>query len=108
MLHRNIYLKCTQLITTDLRDLFSYKQNSAVFLTVKHVSLRFRCDGQIDCAQEEDELECGEMQLNMKCEESKRKIRCPLSKKCISREWLCDGDDDCGDFSDETHCGKYI
>lgn len=71
--------------------------------------LFLRCDGQMDCEGEEDELECGEHEFNYnaKCEEAERKVRCPRSGKCILKDWLCDGDDDCGDFSDETHCGKH-
>lgn len=68
----------------------------------------FRCDGEIDCEGEEDELECGENEglHNTKCEDLENHIRCPVSGRCISKEFLCDGDNDCGDYSDETQCGK--
>ncbi|XP_019869028.2 low-density lipoprotein receptor-related protein 4 isoform X2 [Aethina tumida] len=67
----------------------------------------YRCDGDADCQNYEDELECGEMLSihNDKCNESQNYVRCPKTNNCISKDWLCDGDDDCGDFSDETHCG---
>ncbi|XP_068085893.1 low-density lipoprotein receptor-related protein 4 [Anabrus simplex] len=66
----------------------------------------WRCDGDGDCAGDEDELECGdEMEEMDACLPSENNVRCPKTGKCIKEEWLCDGEDDCGDFSDETHCG---
>jgi hypothetical protein len=70
----------------------------------------WRCDGDADCAEGEDEAECGddpEKDLDEDCNVNDGNVRCPRTGKCIRDEWLCDGDDDCGDFSDETHCGKY-
>jgi hypothetical protein len=68
----------------------------------------WRCDGEVDCAEEEDELECGddlEGELD-DCNSNYGYVRCPRTGKCITEDLLCDGKDDCGDFSDETHCGK--
>ncbi|XP_017769836.1 PREDICTED: low-density lipoprotein receptor-related protein 4 [Nicrophorus vespilloides] len=70
-----------------------------------------RCDGDVDCDDEEDELECGEIEAarDEKCTtEPNKYVTCPRSGKCILKNWLCDGDDDCGDFSDETQCGFKV
>lgn len=100
-------ISCT-CIKNEYRWVFTLPLASLYLHNPRMPYISFRCDGQMDCEGEEDELECGEHELNynVKCEEADRKIRCPRSGKCILKDWLCDGDDDCGDFSDETHCGK--
>ncbi|KAJ8982651.1 hypothetical protein NQ317_019052 [Molorchus minor] len=69
-----------------------------------------RCDGKMDCDDNEDELECSSFahQPVRYCNETKNHVLCPRTNRCISKDWLCDGDDDCGDYSDETHCGYRV
>jgi hypothetical protein len=70
----------------------------------------WRCDGDADCAAEEDEVECGDNlqeEPDEDCNTDDGKVRCPRTGKCIRSVWQCDGEDDCGDFSDETDCGKH-
>ncbi|XP_066981575.1 sortilin-related receptor-like [Macrobrachium rosenbergii] len=61
--------------------------------------LQWRCDGQNDCANGEDEEGC----LNT-CEPDQ--FQCQRSGECLPKEWQCDGEPDCPDGSDEGECQR--
>uniref|UniRef100_A0A4W5QYY7 Very low density lipoprotein receptor n=1 Tax=Hucho hucho TaxID=62062 RepID=A0A4W5QYY7_9TELE len=57
----------------------------------------WKCDGEKDCDNGEDEMNCG----NITC--ASLEFTC-ASGRCISRNFVCNGEDDCGDGSDEQEC----
>jgi hypothetical protein len=63
------------------------------------VSIKWRCDGDQDCANGFDEIDC----LPRNC--SKSEFRCK-NGRCIANSSVCDHIDDCRDMSDEI-CRKY-
>ncbi|ULU04994.1 hypothetical protein L3Y34_017620 [Caenorhabditis briggsae] len=70
------------------------------------IPMSWRCDGDIDCQNEEDEKNCPKT-----CGEKEHKCgnvtsaRSSLQRfKCIPEAWLCDGEFDCEDKSDEFQC----
>uniref|UniRef100_A0A1I7TV41 EGF-like domain-containing protein n=1 Tax=Caenorhabditis tropicalis TaxID=1561998 RepID=A0A1I7TV41_9PELO len=66
----------------------------------------WRCDGDIDCQNEEDEKNCPKVCSSdeHKCGEVKS-ARSSLERfKCIPNKWVCDGEFDCEDRSDEFQC----
>uniref|UniRef100_A0A8B9K7X9 Very low-density lipoprotein receptor n=1 Tax=Astyanax mexicanus TaxID=7994 RepID=A0A8B9K7X9_ASTMX len=57
----------------------------------------WKCDGESDCDNGEDEMNCG----NVTC--ALLEFTC-TSGRCISQNFVCNGEDDCGDGSDEQDC----
>uniref|UniRef100_A0A673GG94 Low-density lipoprotein receptor-related protein 8-like n=1 Tax=Sinocyclocheilus rhinocerous TaxID=307959 RepID=A0A673GG94_9TELE len=64
----------------------------------KCVSLSWRCDGERDCENGEDEADCA---AGESCSVGEFQCR---KRKCLAPVYVCDGDDDCGDGSDEEKC----
>uniref|UniRef100_A0A673MSU7 LDL receptor related protein 8 n=1 Tax=Sinocyclocheilus rhinocerous TaxID=307959 RepID=A0A673MSU7_9TELE len=64
----------------------------------KCVSLSWRCDGERDCENGEDEADCA---AGKSCSAGEFQCR---NHKCLAPVYVCDGDDDCGDSSDEEKC----
>uniref|UniRef100_A0A671KAK4 Low-density lipoprotein receptor-related protein 8-like n=1 Tax=Sinocyclocheilus anshuiensis TaxID=1608454 RepID=A0A671KAK4_9TELE len=64
----------------------------------KCVSLSWRCDGERDCENGEDEADCA---AGKSCSAGEFQCR---NHKCLAPVYVCDGDDDCGDGSDEEKC----
>merc|ERR1712062_697804 len=56
---------------------------------------QFRCDGQLDCADDSDEHNCP-------CD-GENDFAC-ADGDCINADWRCDGESDCSDGSDENNC----
>lgn len=66
----------------------------------------WRCDGDIDCQDEEDERNCPQVcgAEEHKCGDI-RSVRSSIERfKCIPNKWVCDGEFDCEDKSDEFKC----
>ncbi|XP_050692314.1 low-density lipoprotein receptor-related protein 6-like [Eriocheir sinensis] len=62
------------------------------------IPIKWRCDGQTECADKSDELNCPLLPL---CQPSQ--FRC-LDSQCIDKAWVCDGERQCSDGSDEVGC----
>jgi low-density lipoprotein receptor-related protein 1 (alpha-2-macroglobulin receptor) len=63
--------------------------------------MNWKCDGDPDCENNEDEPEdCQDTSVH-ECDATY--FRCN-NNRCIPGRWRCDHDDDCGDNSDETAC----
>jgi len=63
----------------------------------KCISRSLICDGNNDCANNEDEQDCGD-------EANRDRFVCVGNGRVISKSWLCDGVDDCGNNADERNC----
>ncbi|XP_068250919.1 prolow-density lipoprotein receptor-related protein 1-like [Palaemon carinicauda] len=57
----------------------------------------WRCDGDSDCQDGEDEKDCPK-----RC--NSRELTCKRSGDCLPKTWQCDGERDCPDGSDEEDC----
>ncbi|XP_052269708.1 low-density lipoprotein receptor-related protein 1-like [Dreissena polymorpha] len=66
-------------------------------LTGNCIPYLWQCNGDYDCAQQEDVKDCNKRA----CKENYKK--CNKTNKCIPEAWFCDGENDCGegDTSDE-------
>ncbi|CAD5211098.1 unnamed protein product [Bursaphelenchus okinawaensis] len=68
----------------------------------KCIPSKWKCDGEYDCPNKDDEFECNEVT----CQHDQ--FKCPgyqgHLESCIPRSWLCDGQSDCIDMSDEKNC----
>ena len=65
--------------------------------------MSWRCDGDADCDNGEDEpASCSDTDEGKTCDESY--FKCATTHRCVPGRWRCDYDDDCGDNSDETDC----
>uniref|UniRef100_A0A8C9VHG3 Subcommissural organ spondin n=1 Tax=Scleropages formosus TaxID=113540 RepID=A0A8C9VHG3_SCLFO len=65
------------------------------------IPLAWRCDGETDCPDGDDELACGG-----RC--SPGQFPCLYGGQCVDHQQLCDGTPHCQDASDESvdNCGK--
>uniref|UniRef100_A0A158R519 EGF-like domain-containing protein n=1 Tax=Syphacia muris TaxID=451379 RepID=A0A158R519_9BILA len=78
-------------------------------LNGKCIPISWRCDGDRDCANDEDEMHCDNLVCN-----NTEDFRCSSDNSglpfyCIPKSWVCDGEPDCKDGSDENSCtdGSY-
>ena len=77
------------------------------------IPARWRCDGDVDCENGEDEHNCPSVTFSTvlpfppsayaTC--SNTQFTC-TDFACIHQAWQCDGDVDCSDGSDEKGCGS--
>ena len=72
------------------------------------INQRYRCDGDADCAEGEDEVNCDEQAFNLTKVCLPEEFTCRDRHFCIQRRWVCDGESDCPDGSDESveECGE--
>ncbi|CAI9722758.1 atrial natriuretic peptide-converting enzyme-like isoform X3 [Octopus vulgaris] len=75
------------------------------------IPLAWKCDGQNDCPDGEDEEDCDRVTttqapvtttLSLDCRVNE--MYCTATKSCILLSWKCDGQNDCPDGEDEKDC----
>ncbi|GMT16834.1 hypothetical protein PFISCL1PPCAC_8131 [Pristionchus fissidentatus] len=68
----------------------------------------WKCDGDFDCANHEDEEQCATACTSdqFQCGNKARagKAASSTAPACIPKKWVCDGELDCDDHSDEANC----
>ncbi|PIO75319.1 Low-density lipoprotein receptor domain class A [Teladorsagia circumcincta] len=68
----------------------------------------WRCDGDIDCKNEEDEKNCtttcGPEEFQCAKDQPTPAFKPAIHHSCIPSRWVCDGEFDCDDRSDERNC----
>ncbi|XP_036359157.1 atrial natriuretic peptide-converting enzyme-like isoform X2 [Octopus sinensis] len=78
------------------------------------ILLSWKCDGENDCPNGEDEKDCDRVTttqapvtttLSLDCRVNE--MYCTATKSCILLSWKCDGQNDCPDGEDEKDC-DYI
>ncbi|CAL1546195.1 unnamed protein product [Lymnaea stagnalis] len=81
--------------SSDITDLDCGPSEFACISSNKCVTLSWKCDGDPDCPDGEDEKNCSATTCTPNF------FRCN-NGLCISERWVCDGQDDCKDNSDEA------
>lgn len=66
------------------------------------IPIQWRCDGEADCLEKDDEENCQEVKCNP--DQFKCKSFDNSAISCIPKEWVCDGQTDCLDMKDEANC----
>ncbi|ETN83365.1 Low-density lipoprotein receptor domain class A, partial [Necator americanus] len=66
----------------------------------------WRCDGDVDCKNEEDEKNCSTTcgPEEFHCAKEQPAPAFKTAQMCIPSRWVCDGEFDCEDRSDERDC----
>uniref|UniRef100_A0A7E4VR66 Very low-density lipoprotein receptor n=1 Tax=Panagrellus redivivus TaxID=6233 RepID=A0A7E4VR66_PANRE len=85
----------------------SVKPRARIFAQTFPVSCiphAWKCDGEVDCPEKDDELGCSPAEVH--CGDGQ--FKCPgyqhHQTSCIPNSWVCDGESDCVDMADEKNC----